>query len=79
MIKVLILFGIITVLYGLKVLSFKKMLLMAVYGAASFFAAEILLYLAGYTLPVNIYTVLISVIGGLPGTVFTAAAVLLFK
>lgn len=78
MIKALLICGIIIFLYAIKVLSLKKMLFMAVYGATSFFAAEVLLYFAGYTLPVNIYTVMISVVGGFPGTVFNSAVVLLF-
>lgn len=61
--------GAVTLLYALRKLTIRTIILSACAGVASLFAADVLLGFTHMNLPINCFSVLCAAVGGLPGTI----------
>ena len=65
----LIISGIVILIFSIKKLTLFKLLLSVLSGSAALISCDLLFSLFGQNMPVNVYTILISAAGGIPGVI----------
>lgn len=67
--SILIISGIIIGIFSLRKLKLTQIILVIASGFSALFACDFLFSLFGQNMPLNIYTLLISAVGGIPGVI----------
>lgn len=67
--SILILSGIFIGIFALKKMKFTQILLVITSGISALLACDFVLSLFGQNMPVNLYTLSISAVGGIPGVI----------